>query len=160
MQRAGCVVLADGGVEEAELGGLADDEAELAVGEFESVPSSIPNGDDGERFHGRGHAGNGGHGAFDADVVRARHAAANANAPAAARQPVISGAASHGVHQILAEQRLDGGLASCCEPAVQDFEDALRTSCGTQDAAIEQDVRGRRQRCGDRSMLAPRNLAR
>ena len=43
-QRAGRIVLARGGAEEAELGGLVHDQAELAIRECGSdVPSSMPN---------------------------------------------------------------------------------------------------------------------
>ena len=52
----------------------------------------MPNGHDAQRLERRGHAGDGGHGALDADVVSARRAAADADAAAAARQAVVRGA--------------------------------------------------------------------
>ena len=95
-QRAGGVVLAGGGVEEAELGGFADDEAELAVGEVKFGAFLHAEGNDGEGFERSGHAGDGGHGAFDADVVSARDAAADAHAAALAGEAVVGCAAGDG----------------------------------------------------------------
>src|SRR5262245_65951161 len=82
-QRPDVSVAAAVGAQEAELGRLADDETELARREldlgtfFEAVRHHA------ERFDRRTHAGNRGHGGFDAEIERARDAAANAyTAPA------------------------------------------------------------------------------
>ncbi len=100
-QRARGVVLAGCGMEEAELGGFADGEAELAIGEAEFGAFLHAEGDDGERFERSGHAGNGGHGAFDADVIRARDAAADAHAAALAGEAIIGCASGDGVHEVV-----------------------------------------------------------
>ena len=120
-QRAGRIVLADGGAEEAELGGLADDQSELAIGDAHVGAFFHAERRDGQRLERGGHAGDGGHGALDADVVSARDAAANAHALAVARQAVVGRAARDGVHQIFAAQRLDG--PECLPPSSQAFED-------------------------------------
>ena len=92
-------------------------------------PSSSPNGTTVKRLHGRRHAGNRGQRTFDANVVGARNAAANANSFAAAREPVICCSLRDRVHQIasfcLVAQFDDGRCASILEPAIEHFKDAL-----------------------------------
>jgi hypothetical protein len=107
-QVAGLVVLAHGGGEEAELGGLADHQSEFAVGDAQVGAFLHAEGDHREGFERSGKAGHGGHGAFDGDVVGARDAAADAHAAALARESVISRAARDGVHQVFAAELLDG----------------------------------------------------
>ena len=59
---------------------------------------------DGQGFSGAGMPGTAGMAALDADIIGARHAAADAHALAVPRQAVISRAARDGVHQIFAAQ--------------------------------------------------------
>ncbi len=72
---------------------LADDEPELrARAARPRVPSSMPNGATQSAFTGGGMPGHRRHRRLDADVVRARRAAADADAAPAAREPVVRGA--------------------------------------------------------------------
>ena len=109
-------------MKETEFGGLADDQAELTAMQLERSSFLHAKGRDGEAFQGRGHAGNSGHGAFDAHVIGPRDAAANAHALAGARQAVVSRATRDSVHQIFANQRRRGLEAFLAKPAVEDFE--------------------------------------
>ena len=95
--------------EEAELGGLADDQTEFAIRHLRRGAFFHAERRDGQRFDRRGNAGHGGHGGFDSDVIRARDAAANAHAFAVPRRAVISRSARDRVHQIFAGERLDCG---------------------------------------------------
>ena len=102
----------------------------------------MPNGTTVSALSGAGNAGHGGHGAFDADVVGARHAAADAHALAVPRQAVIGGAARDGVHQVLAASA--AAPAACLLRASQAFSTSRmrsRTRPALQHAAVEQDVR-------------------
>ena len=108
----------------------------------------MPKGDDGQRLERRGEAGDGRHRAFDADVVGARHAAANADAASGARHAVIGRAARDGVHQIFAAQRLDRRQAFGRQPPIERGEKPLADQRGIEDAAVEQHVRGRGDSAG------------
>ena len=103
-QVAGLVVLARRRGEEAELGGLADHQAEFAARNADVGAFFHAERHHRERLERRREAGDGGHGAFHADVVGARHAAADAHTASCARQAVIGRAARHRVHQIFAAQ--------------------------------------------------------
>ena len=144
----GVVVLARGGSEEAELGGLADDQAEFAVGDAQIGAFFHAEGGHREGFQRGGKAGHGGHGGFDADVVGARHAAADAHAFALARRGRNRRRRARRRASGLRPERLDGRHAFLCEPAVQRFKDALAHELGMQHAAVEQDVRGAGQAAG------------
>src|SRR5207253_1099529 len=63
------VVLARRRAEETELGRLAREQAELAVGDRDLGPLVHPEGDDAERLQRRGHARDRRDRALDADVV-------------------------------------------------------------------------------------------
>ena len=144
-QRAWRIVLAHGGGEEAELGRLADDQAELAIWNRHRRSFFHAERGDGEGLERRGHTGHGGHGALDADIVRARYAAANAHAFAVARQAVISRAARDRMHEIFTGERLDGVETFLGQPAVENANEAVAHEARMQDAAIEQNMRGRGQ---------------
>ena len=85
----------------------------------------MPNGATVNAFNGAGKPGHRGHGGLDADIVRARDAAADADAFALPREAVVGSAARDGVHQIFAGKHLDGGLVLRCQPAIQGLEDAI-----------------------------------
>jgi len=102
-------LFAGGGTEEAELGGLTDGKRELAVrhlGRGAFFHAELRYGEGLERSF---NAGDGGHGGFDADVVGARNAAANADAFAVPGGSVVGCAAGYGVHEIFAGEDLDIG---------------------------------------------------
>ena len=123
--RARRVVLANGGLKEAELGRLADDQSELAAAQIDGGAFLHAERRHRERLHRRAHAGHRGQRAFDADVVGARHSAANPYASAGASQSIISRAARHRVHQILAEQGRSRAQAFLRQPAVEHIENSL-----------------------------------
>src|SRR5207244_2078955 len=105
-QYADRVVLANRGAEEAELDGLADDQSELLARNLGVRALLHPERRNGEGFHRIRLSGHGGHGAFDADVVSSRYAAADTHATAAAGESVIGSTARDGMHQVFATQRL------------------------------------------------------
>ena len=72
--------------------GLADDEAELVVGQLDRRALLHAQRRDAQRLDRRREARDRRHRALDADVVRARGAAADADALAAADQAVVRGA--------------------------------------------------------------------
>ncbi len=110
----------------------------------------MPNCATASAFSGRGETGNGGHGRFDPDVVRARDAAADAHAFAVPGRAVVSRAARDGVHQVFAGERLHGREAFLGQPAIQHFEQALANERRMHDAAVEENVGGAGQAAGPR----------
>src|ERR1017187_5295087 len=87
---ADVVLLADGGTQEAELSGLADNQAEFAAGHERFAASFHAEGHDTKRLERGFHSGDSGHRAFDSHVIGTRGAAANANTLSAAGASVIS----------------------------------------------------------------------
>ena len=68
---------------------------------------------------GAGKPGTAGNGAFHADVIGARDAAADAHAFAVPRGPIIGGAAGDGLHEIFTGERLDGLETLIRQPIIQ-----------------------------------------
>src|SRR5882672_225229 len=103
---ADLILFANGRTEEAELRRFADDEAEFAVRNFGLCSLFHSEWNDAERLERSGQTGDSGHRAFDADVVGARSAAADAYAATAAGAAVISRASRHGVIEVWRVQYL------------------------------------------------------
>jgi hypothetical protein len=84
-----------------------------------------PERHDTERLERRRHPGNGRHRALDADVSSCARAAANANAAAAPRHPVVGGAAGDGVIEVRGVRTApsSGPNPSSSSHAVQDVDD-------------------------------------
>src|SRR5215207_2172926 len=142
-EAADLVGLAHRRAEEAELGGLADHEAELAPGDGGLRPLLHAERHDAQRLERGGQPRHGRHGALDADVVGARRAAADADAAAALGTAVVGRAARDGVvevgrfqHAALAERLEAFGL----EPRVEHLDDARAQHAGLHHAAVEEDV--------------------
>ncbi len=98
------VAAASGGAEEAKLGRLADDEAELLAGHVGLGAFLHAEGHDAQRLDRRRAAGHGGQRGLDADVVGPGRAAADADALAAPHQAVVGGPGGHGAIEIGARQ--------------------------------------------------------
>ena len=93
---------------------------------------------DAQRLDRRFHAGHGGHGSLDADVIGARGAAANPQAVAVPHPAVVGRAARDGEIEFRAFQFLGGLAAVRREPAVEHFDHALFERGGLERAAVEQ----------------------
>ena len=88
-------------------------------------------------------AGHGGHGAFNADVIRSRRAAPDANPATVAGQSVIGGSTSHGQVEIHRSQFANFARRL---PVMEHREHPLTKEVGFHDPTVEKDCR----RIGDR----------
>ena len=116
--------------EEAEADGLAHDDSELVRGELRSATFIDAEWRHAERDDGRLDAGHGGHRALYADVVSARAATTDAQAPTAANQPEVGRAARHRQIRIFTGQHARGRSAVRLEPAVEGAEEPLAQCAG------------------------------
>ena len=156
----GGVVAAGGRAEEAELGGLADDQAELGAGDVGLGPFLHAHRHDAEGLDRRRHARDGRGRGLDADVIGPRHAAADPDPLAAADQAVIGRAEGDGEVEV---GRSRGAGPACPAQAERTSTTRCRSSAGLEDAAVEQDGRGRDdrvRRCGASRPAGSRNRAR
>ena len=104
-----------------------------------SVPSSMPNGATQSAVIGGSTPGHRGHGALDADVVRARRAAADADAAAAPREAVVRGAARDGEIEIGAREHARRRRAVSPSQPSSTLDDALAEQRALHHAAVEED---------------------
>ena len=93
---AGGVGSAGGGAEEAELGGLADDQAELGAGDLGLGAFLHTHRNDADGLDWRFDARDGGGGGFHADVVGPGDPSSNPDASAGADGSVVGGASGDG----------------------------------------------------------------
>ena len=115
-------------LEEAELGRLADDQAELLRRQLDLGAFLHAERHDAQRLDRRAHAGHRGHRGLDADVVGAGGAAADAHAAAAPRQAVVRRAARDGVFEVAAARARARRPRAGAEPAVEHVDQALRAA--------------------------------
>src|SRR5215207_7279999 len=137
------VGLAHRRAEEAELGGLADDEAELAPRDRGLRPLLHAEGHDAQSLERGGQPRHGRHGALDADVIGAGRAAADADAAPALGPAVVGRAARDGVVEVGRFEHAahaQGLEAFGLEPRVEHRDDALAQHAGLHHAAVEEDV--------------------
>ena len=141
-QIAGLVVLANGRREEAEGGGLADDQADRLARDIGFGSFFHAEGHDAEGAERTGSAGDGEAGGFDADVIAAGRAAADANAAAVFGDAVVGSAAGDGVVEVVISfEHFWRGRALCGgEPGADHFRQSVAERGGFEDAAVEEEM--------------------
>src|SRR5262249_18056099 len=136
-QRSRRIVLANRGLEEAKLRGLAYSQGEHAIRKL--VAGSLLHSErrDGQSLERSTESRDRRHRGFDSDGLPWRNATPDAGTFALPGQAVISRAAGDGVHQILADQRSH----RMRQPAVENFENPFANQIGTENAAVEKNMR-------------------
>ena len=117
---------------------LADDDGELMRGKLRAAALFHPEGRDAERGDRRLDAGDGGRGAFDADVVRAGRASANAKPSAPSSAAIISRSARDGEVEVGRIELPCRGASVGVEPAVQRIHDRRSKLDRLHHAAVEE----------------------
>ena len=122
-----------------ERGGFADNEPEFLTRHVVLGPLFHSEWDDAERLERGGRARDGGHRRFNADIVRAGGAAANANPFAASHHAEIGGAPGRSQVKIAARQYLDRRSATFASPLIESSQDSVAQDFGFEHAAIKED---------------------
>ena len=137
------VLPAHGGAEEAEADRLADDDAELVRRELRLRPLLHSERREAHRGDRRLDAGDGRHGALDADVVGARRPAADAEPLAAAREAVRRSAARDGEIEVGPFEHADTRRPVGRQPRVERGDEPIAERRPLHHAAVEEE----RRRC-------------
>ena len=131
------------GTEEAELGGLADDESDFGARHVGLGPFFHAERHDAEGVQRSRSPGNRGAGGLDADVIGSCRAAADPHAAPLFGSGIVRRTAGDGAVEIgIRFERLHATGIAAAEPGAEHVEHAMSQDVGPEYAAVEQHPQG------------------